>query len=182
MWVNPTPTPRTKIFIDVLVDGPELKVSGGMSIGRSVTVPPNNEFLPLHASLLICRLDGCFALPFRQPPDHASTSSILRFVFSLLSISLYSRSTSFSGEVWSSCHECSLSLMICHSSSATRSFMFTISSPSSSGCVLSIKKSSPYLLYLMLAFLRPPLLASFIIGRSGSVHFGSLSCSGSFQS
>ena len=67
-------------------------------------------------------------------------SNVLRFVFSLLSISLCSRSTSVSGEVWSSCHECSQSLMIYHYSSATRSPTFTISSPSSSGCFFGNQK------------------------------------------
>ena len=62
----------------------------------------------------------------------------LRFVFSLLSIPLCSRSTS------RSCKECLLSLMICHTSSATSSPPFTNSSPTSSGCILSINKSSPY--------------------------------------
>ena len=72
--------------------------------------------------------------------------------------------------------------MIWHSSSAHTSPTFTSSSPISSRCILSIKKSSPYLLYLMPVRLRSPFLVSVIIGKSGSVHFGTSFCSGSFQS
>ena len=90
--------------------------------------------------------------------------------------------SSFSCQVWSSCGECSMSLMICHSSSATRSGMFAISSPSSPGCILLLKKPSPYLLYLIPVFLRLPFLDSVVMGRSASVHFGTSSYSGLFQS
>ena len=38
LWVSLTSTPRTKIFIDVPVDGRWLKLSGGISSGRSVVV------------------------------------------------------------------------------------------------------------------------------------------------
>ena len=107
---------------------------------------------------------------------------ILRLVFFLLSVSLCSRSVSLSSMAWSSCKERSLSFMICHSSLATSSPTFTNSFPISLGCILSIKKSSPYLLYLMLVLLRPDFLVYFVICNSGSVLFGTSSCSGLFQS
>ena len=40
VWVSPTPTPRTKIFIDVPVDGVGSELSGGISSGLSVAVQP----------------------------------------------------------------------------------------------------------------------------------------------
>ena len=40
VWVSPTPTPRTKIFNDVPVDGAGSKLSGGISSGLSVAVQP----------------------------------------------------------------------------------------------------------------------------------------------
>ena len=182
MWISPTPTPRTQIFIDVPVDGAGLKVSSGMSNGRSAAVQANNEIPPFRcftADISTCWMLCVSLLLVCRPCIH---SSILGFVFSFLCISLCSRSTSFSGEVRSSCHECSLSLMICHYSSATRSPTFIISSPSSSGCFLSIEKSSPYLLYLMPVILHPHFLLSVVMGRSSSVHFGTSSYSGPFQS
>ena len=79
VWVSPTPTPRTKIFIDVHVDGTWLKLSGGISSGPSVAVQPNNGF----SVLQIRRIAGCFVPPSRQPQGFASTpvSSGLCFLF-----------------------------------------------------------------------------------------------------
>ena len=44
LWVSPTATHWTKIFIDVPVDGAGLRLSGGLSNVQSVQ--PNNEFPP----------------------------------------------------------------------------------------------------------------------------------------
>ena len=43
VWVSPTPTPRTKIFIDVPVDDAGSELSGGMSSGLSVAVQPKSR-------------------------------------------------------------------------------------------------------------------------------------------
>ena len=182
MWVKPTPTPRTKMFVDVPVDGAGLKLPGGMSNGRSVAVQSNNEFLSLacfSADMSTCKM---LCVSFSSACRPCIHSRILKLVVFLLSISLCSRSTYFFGTVWSSCNECSLSLMICHSSSATRSPILTISAPISSCCVLSIKKSSPYLLYLRRVFLRPPDLVFVVMGIFDSVYSGTSVCSGFFQS
>ena len=44
VWISPTPTTRTKIFIDDPVDGAWFKLSGSMSSGRSVALQPNSGF------------------------------------------------------------------------------------------------------------------------------------------
>ena len=77
MWVSPTPHSRTKIFIDVPVDGAVFKLSGGISSGRSVAVQPNSGFPVSFA--------GFFALPSRQSQGYASipVSSGLYFPFFL---------------------------------------------------------------------------------------------------
>ena len=59
VWVSPTPTPWTKLFINVSVDGAGLKLPGDMSNGRSVAVQSDNEFLPLAcfpAAMFTCRM------------------------------------------------------------------------------------------------------------------------------
>ena len=135
-----------------------------------------------HVSLQIRRLTVCFVLPSRTHQGCASTpvSSDLCFPFFQFRFVL----GPFLFLAWCDplARECSLSFMIYHSSSATSSSTFSNSSHISSGCILSIKNSSPYLLYLMPVFLRPPLLVSFIIFKPGSVHFGTSFCCGSIQS
>ena len=122
VWVSPTPTPRTKIFIDVPVDDAGSKSSGGISSGFSVAVQPKRgssvfTCCSIHVVLFNRRGDlpfshvvlftsfTCFHTSFclmLSPPSSSLLtprihSSILRFVFSLLSISLCSRSVSCSG-------------------------------------------------------------------------------------
>ena len=47
VWVSPTSTLRTKkILIDVPVDGSDLRLLRGMSIGRTVAIQPNDGFSP----------------------------------------------------------------------------------------------------------------------------------------
>ena len=91
-----------------------------LMVGLSPSNRKTSSFLS-KVSLLICRLLGCFVFLRCQPADHVS--------FFLLSFSLCSRSTSLSGTEWSSCHEYSLWLMICHSLSDNKSAMLTISAP-----------------------------------------------------
>ena len=43
VWVSPTPTPRTKIFIDVPVDDAGSKLSGGISSGLSLFAVQSNR-------------------------------------------------------------------------------------------------------------------------------------------
>ena len=57
VWVSPTPTHRTKIFIDVPVDGAGSKLSGGISSGLSVAVQPKrgySVFMCFPADTLTC--------------------------------------------------------------------------------------------------------------------------------
>ena len=53
VWLSSTLTLRTKKFIDIPVDGARLKLSGGMSSGRSVVVPSKNGFVCVY--MLRCR-------------------------------------------------------------------------------------------------------------------------------
>ena len=46
VWVSPTSTLRTKQLIDVPVDGSDLRLLRGMSIGRTVAIQPNDGFSP----------------------------------------------------------------------------------------------------------------------------------------
>ena len=97
VWVSPTPTPRTKIFIDVPVDDTGSKLSGGILSGLSVAVQPKRG----SSVFTCCSADTstCWMLSPSSPLLLTSRihSSILRFVFSLLSISLCSRSVSRTG-------------------------------------------------------------------------------------
>ena len=97
VWVSPTPTPRTKIFIDVPVDDARSKLSGGISSGLSVAVQPKRAsffFACYSAHMSTCWM-LCSSSPLLLTPR--IHSGILKFVFSLLSISLCSRLLSCSG-------------------------------------------------------------------------------------
>ena len=97
VWVCPTPTPRTKIFIDVPADGAGSKLSGGISSGLSVAVQPkrgSSVFTCCFADTSTCWMLCPSSFMFLTPRIH---SSILKFGCSLLSISLCSRSVSCSG-------------------------------------------------------------------------------------
>ena len=97
VWVSPTPTPRTKIIIDVPVNYAGSELSGGMSSGPSVAVQPKRRFsvfMCFPADMSTCCMLCPSSLPFLTSRIH---SNILRFVFSLLSISLCSKSVSRSG-------------------------------------------------------------------------------------
>ena len=72
VWVSPTHSPRTKIFIDNTFDGSGFKLSGGFSNGRSVAVQRISGLPSSHVSLLTRRLAGCFTPPFRQSQRYAS--------------------------------------------------------------------------------------------------------------
>ena len=73
VWVSPTPTPRTKLFIDLPVDDAGSKLSGGVSSGLSVAanrrghLPFSRVVLPTH------RPAGCLALHLLCSRPHAST-------------------------------------------------------------------------------------------------------------
>ena len=90
VWVSPTPTPRTKMFIDVPVDDAGPKLSGGISGGLSVAVQPKRG----SCVFTCCSADtsDCWMLCSSSPLLLTSRihSSILKFVFSLLFISLCS--------------------------------------------------------------------------------------------
>ena len=91
VWVSPTHTPRTKIFIDVPVDDAGSKLSGGISTGLSVAVQPKRgAFVFTYFS---ADTSTCWMLCSSSPLLLTSRihSSILKFVFFLLSISLCSR-------------------------------------------------------------------------------------------
>ena len=97
LWVSHAPTPRTKIFIDVPVDDARSKLSGGISSGLLVAVQPKRG----SSVSTCCSADTstywmlCPSSPLLL--TSCIHSSILKFVFSLLSISLCSRSVSCSG-------------------------------------------------------------------------------------
>ena len=61
VWVSPTPTPRTKIFIEVPVDDAGSKLPGGISSGLSVAVQPKRSLSFSRVFLLTRRPAGCFA-------------------------------------------------------------------------------------------------------------------------
>ena len=97
VWVSPTPTPRTKIFIDVPVDDAGSELSGGMSSGLSVAVQPKrglSVFMCFPADMSTCCMLCPSSLPFLTSLIHSNN---LRFVFSLLSISRCSKFVSRSG-------------------------------------------------------------------------------------
>ena len=148
------------MFIEVPVDGAELKLSDGMSSSCSFAVQPNNGFLSF--TCLAAKTSTCCLLcsPFSSVGRPYFYSRILKFLGSLFSVFLCSRSISRSGIQCFSCQKCSLSSIICHSLSLTKSLMLAKSARTSTGFILSIKKSSTHLLYLMLVLLRPPLLVS----------------------
>ena len=97
LWVSPTPTPRTKIFVDVPVDDAGSELSGGISSGLSVAVQPKRGSFVF--TCFSADTSACWMLYSSSPLLLTSRihSSILKFVFSLLSISLCSRSVSCSG-------------------------------------------------------------------------------------
>ena len=67
VWVSPTPTPRTKIFIDVPVDDAGSELSGGMSSGLSVAVQPKrgfSVFMCFPADMSTCCMLCPSSLPF----------------------------------------------------------------------------------------------------------------------
>ena len=97
MWVSSTPTPRTKIFIDVPVDGAGSKLLNGLSSSLSVAVQPkrgSSVFMCFPADTSTCWMLCPSPLQFLTSRIH---SNILKFVFCLLSISLCSKSVSRSG-------------------------------------------------------------------------------------
>ena len=97
VWVSPTPTPRTKMFIDVPVDDAGSELSGGMSSGLSVAVQPrrgSSVFMYFPANMSTCCMLCPSSPSFLTSRIHSNT---LRFVFSLLSISLRSKSVSRPG-------------------------------------------------------------------------------------
>ena len=54
VWVSPTPTPRTKIFIDVPVDDAGSKLSGCILSGLSVAVQPKRGSSVFTCCVLFC--------------------------------------------------------------------------------------------------------------------------------
>ena len=94
---KPTPTPGTKIFIDVPFDGAGFKLFGGVSGGRSVAVEPNCGFPVFTCFVADTSTCWMFCASFLSISRLCIHSSTLRFVFSLLSVSFCSRSTSRSG-------------------------------------------------------------------------------------
>ena len=97
VWVCSTPNPRTKLIIDVPVDHDGSKLSGGISSRISFAFQPKRG----SSVFTCCSADTstCWMLCPSSQLVLASRihSSILKIVFSLLSISLYSRSLSWSG-------------------------------------------------------------------------------------
>ena len=141
-----------------------------LMVGLSLSSQTTSSSLS-RVSLLICPLVGCFVFRSRQPADHVSTIEP-KFLLSLFSISLCSRSTSFRaryGPPATSAH--------CRGPSA--SLHLRPGRPCSPYLLLSclvvfcqLKRSSPYLLYLWFVFFCPTLLVSIVMGISVSVHFG----------
>ena len=85
MWTSPTPTPQTKKFIDAAADDAGLKLSGGMSNGRSVAVQPNNKFLSstcFPADMSTCCV-LCVSVFFSSACRSCIYSRILKFLSSL---------------------------------------------------------------------------------------------------
>ena len=81
VWVSATPTPRTKIVIDVPVDDAGSKLSGGISSGLSVAVQPKRGsfvFTCFSADTSICWMLCSSSLSLLSPRIH---SSVLKFVF-----------------------------------------------------------------------------------------------------
>ena len=75
VWVIPTPTPRTKIFIDILVDGADSRLLEGIFRGRSVATQPNVRPFPDCVLLQINRLVVWFVTLTHKPVGCASSSS-----------------------------------------------------------------------------------------------------------
>ena len=70
VWISPTLTPRTKIIRTSMVLGssyPVVFLVAGQWLSNQIV-----DFLSSHFSLLIRRLAGCFAPPFRQSQGYAS--------------------------------------------------------------------------------------------------------------
>ena len=63
VWVSPNTNPRTKISLDVAVDGADSKLLEDTSNGRSVATYPNEGFLFL-TYLAAYRSTCCLLCPF----------------------------------------------------------------------------------------------------------------------